>query len=628
MRTQTPQFRFTAATAAAILLLGGSATRDPAAAQQGPDSGQPDSSAVDPAQPDPPTRVGRLARATGTVSYHTAGDTQWVPASANFPIASGSAFWTEPNARAELELSSSRIGLEGGTEIDIVSLDANGLRATLPQGKLMLRPRDLADGETWSIQTPRGNVAIAGPGRIAIAAGDTASPTVVSVLEGAATLSGPGLEQRLTAGQAATITGTDTLQAALGPVEPDSGPARERPPLPPPARYQPVPPPPAIASLPGGDDLGAYGIWNRSPEYGEIWSPYVEPGWVPYRHGRWAYIAPWGWTWIDDAPWGFAPFHYGRWVQLQSRWAWVPGFEPAQRWGYPVYAPALVTFVGIGIGIGVGLAAPVAWVPLGPREAYRPWFPASNRYLGTLNRGHVAPVVDGGGFRNRAAATMVPASAMAGSRSLRSFAQPIASQTLAAARPLSGPHPVQPTAATIGITQGAAQRMHLAPNVVHSQAPGPAIGPHGSAPVLATPHVAMPPGVQRPSPQFTAPAAVQRPAPQFTAPPAAPHLAPQFTAPPVAPRPAPQFTAPPAVQRPAPQFTAPSAVQRPAPQFTAPPVAPRPAPQVTAPPVAPRPAPQFTAPAPHIQAPQPQFRAPAPAAQPPPPHREKRPGER
>ncbi|MEI7713835.1 MAG: DUF6600 domain-containing protein, partial [Rhodospirillales bacterium] len=529
MRTQTPHFRLTAATAAAILLLGSSATPDPAAAQQAPDSGQPDIGAVDPAQPDPPTRVGRLARATGTVSYHTAGDTQWAPASANFPIASGSAFWTEPNARAELELSSSRIGLEGGTEIDIVSLDANGLRATLPQGKLTLRPRDLADGEIWSIQTPRGTVAIASTGRIAIVAGDTASPTVVSVFEGAATLSGPGLEQPLIAGQAATIAGTDTLQAAVGPVEPDSSPARERPPLPPPARYQPVPPPPAIASLPGGDDLGAYGIWNRSPEYGEIWYPYVEPGWVPYRHGRWAYIAPWGWTWIDDAPWGFAPFHYGRWVQLQSRWAWVPGFEPAQRWGYPVYAPALVTFVGIGIGI----AAPVAWVPLGPREAYRPWFHASNRYLGTLNRGHVAPVVDGGGFRNRAAATMVPVSAMAGSRSLRSFAQPIGAQTFAAARPLSGPHPVQPTATTIGITQGAAQRMHLVPNVVHGQAPGPAIGPHGSTPALATPH-------------FTTPPAVQRPSPQFTAPPAAPRTAPQFTAPPVAPRPAPQFNAPPA----------------------------------------------------------------------------------
>ena len=73
-----------------------------------------------------------------------------------------------------------------------------------------------------------------------------------------------------------------------------------------------------------------------------VWVPRVAVGWAPYRDGHWAWISPWGWTWIDDAPWGYAPFHYGRWVNFGGNWGWVPG-PIAVR---PVYAPALVVFIG------------------------------------------------------------------------------------------------------------------------------------------------------------------------------------------------------------------------------------------------------------------------------------------
>ena len=117
-----------------------------------------------------------------------------------------------------------------------------------------------------------------------------------------------------------------------------------------------------------------------APEYGQVWYPPVSPGWVPYRQGHWAYVAPWGWTWIDDAPWGFAPFHYGRWVQIGGRWAWTPGAVAVAE--PPVYAPALVAFIGIGAGVALGAAlasGSIGWVPLGPREPFRPWYHASNR---------------------------------------------------------------------------------------------------------------------------------------------------------------------------------------------------------------------------------------------------------
>jgi hypothetical protein len=53
----------------------------------------------------------------------------------------------------------------------------------------------------------------------------------------------------------------------------------------------------------------------------------------------------------------------------------------------PVYAPALVAFVGgVGFGIGVGVnTGPVGWFPLGPRDVYVPWYHASHNYFTNVN---------------------------------------------------------------------------------------------------------------------------------------------------------------------------------------------------------------------------------------------------
>ena len=602
MRTGTPYFRLTAALSAMTLLLSSAAMPSAARAQQLPDRAQPEQ-----IQTDPPGRVGRLARTSGTVSYHAAGDTEWTQATTNFPVAPGSAFWTQPGAQAELQFSASRIALAGGSEIDIGALDNAGLRATLTQGTALLRPRDLAPGETWTLQTPRGTVTADRPARIVVAAGDTGAPTVVAVLEGEARIAGPGLDQPIAAGQAATVTGTDTLQANIGPAGADAFAqndlARDRPPLPPPARLQAAPPPPSVAAMPGGEDLAAYGVWSAAPDYGEVWYPQVDPGWAPYRDGHWAFIAPWGWTWVDDAPWGFAPFHYGRWLQLGGRWGWTPAYSHERRSEYPVYAPALVTFVGIGAGIAIGAAlasGSIGWIPLGPREPYRPWYHASPRYLGAVNRGPMNAIGGATGFRNHAAATMVPASAMMSSHSVRPIAQPIGPQTLSAARPLVGQQPVRPTLSTAGVTPGVARQMNLAqPGVPRPSAPGPAFTPRAAAPVpgLRPPSVQTP--IQAPHPPAAFPQ-VQRPsAPGFVPGAAAPHFAA-----PVAPRPAQPFAAP--------VPHAPPAVQRPTQQFVPPP-------QVR----------QAAPPAPHFQAPAPQIRsAPPPPAAHAAPAQQKRPGER
>ena len=56
------------------------------------------------------------------------------------------------------------------------------------------------------------------------------------------------------------------------------------------------------------------------------------------------------------------------------RWGWIPG-ERAPR---PVYAPAMVTFVGGGGG-------PVGWFPLGPRDVYCPPYHTSRNYFTSVN---------------------------------------------------------------------------------------------------------------------------------------------------------------------------------------------------------------------------------------------------
>ena len=489
MRAPSLIARLCAATALAGLL----ATAVPPTALAQP---QPQSAV--PAQPteNPPERVGWLQRINGGVSFHTADQDQWSVAAPNYPVATGDALWTQPDASAQVAISASTIGMAGGTELDVATLDPNGLQSTLPQGEIYLGLRNLAPTESWSVQTPRGLVTFTGPGRYDVAAGDTQDPTMVTVLQGAAQVSGPGLSLQVAAGQTATITGEDTFQGSVGPAQTDAFLATWQQPPPPQTAAAPA----VVAQMPGGDDLSVYGTWTDTGDYGDVWYPQVPTGWAPYQEGYWSWVAPWGWTWIDSDPWGFAPFHYGRWVQIGGRWGWSPGVVPVS--GPPVYAPALVAF----FGVGALEAGTVGWFPLAPQEPYHPWFHASDAWLRAVNRrdvrnlaaiGHPLPMDS---FLNRAAVTAMPAAAMAESRLVRQAAVHVDAPMLASARQVIGTAPIRPTAATAGITPNLARAMHLpepprgTPVTAHL-APGPMIRPmplmHG---VAARPPLAAPAG--------------------------------------------------------------------------------------------------------------------------------------
>jgi hypothetical protein len=513
MHSRSPGFRLTAIIAVVALLLA-QVMPGPALAQSTPPA-PPLAGAQDQQTGDPPARVGRLAQVSGSVSFHAQDATQWSPAKLNYPVMQGSAFWTQPNALALIEISASRVAMAPGTELDVATLTDAAFQAALPQGELYLRVR-AAPNETYAVQTPRGLVTLAGSGRYGIVAGDTQNATVVTVVEGSARVEGPGVSLEVGPGQAASITGTDTFQGAVAPAQHDAFLAAmltsERPPQP-----QGVAPPATVAEMPGGEDLAQYGSWSDSSDYGEVWYPQVAPDWVPYRDGSWSNVGPWGWTWVDSEPWGFAPFHYGRWAEIGGRWGWIPGQPPAS--GYrPVYAPALVTFLGVGAAVGVGVGAALAagrvgWLPLGPREPFHPWYHASDGYFRQINVPHVANVaainreMPINSFVNRGAATVVPAGAMIGSRPVSGAFERVDPGQLAAARPVTGQPPLAPSPA------------------MHAIAPGPAIHamPAGIAAGAMLAHPA-PPALTGAAHPFTATPALRTPsAPGQIAPPAMQH---------------------------------------------------------------------------------------------------------
>jgi Family of unknown function (DUF6600) len=423
------------------------------------------------AQGEPPARVGRLAFTNGPVSFHDEQQSGWTPAVVNTPLTSGDAIWTEPNARSEVSLAGTRIRLSGATELDMLAVADTETRLQLPQGRIDVKSTAMATKQAYEIVTPRGTVSLLQPGDYYVEAGSTEDPTRLGVRSGAAqiqSLSGEVLAVR--PGEVGEVTGDAgmpqlrTIQAAPPPL-PASWAGRDH------RIVYEQPPQYLSADVTGYEDLNAYGSWVTDAGYGEVWVPRAVPaGWQPYRTGHWAYVQPWGWTWIDDQPWGFAPYHYGRWANSRGRWMWVPPQHEVR----PVYAPALVAFVG-GIELASALAnrsrEPVGWFPLGPREAYVPPYTTNREYYQRINRAariddrvlderweraqrREAIMPGQTTLMNQRFATVVPTAAFVGSQPVMRSALRVAPNQIAAA-------PVAPVAAppapTVSIANAAAQ---------------------------------------------------------------------------------------------------------------------------------------------------------------------------
>jgi hypothetical protein len=343
-----------------------------------PDQGPPQQQG--PGQ-DPPGRVARLSYSIGSVSFQPGGEGDWVQAVANRPLTTGDNLWADKDSRAELQTGSTSIRMDSESSVTLLELDDRTTQLKLSQGSIIVRVRHLDDEDQFEVDTPSLAFQIQRAGEYRIDVSADGSETDATVWHGRGEATGGGNSYVVVAGQRARFSGTDQLDHEIDQIpnrddfddfafQRDGREDRAES-----SNY-------ISPEMTGAEDLDEYGHWRYVADYGPVWTPaQVAPGWAPYRNGHWVWVEPWGWTWVEDEPWGFAPFHYGRWAFVESSWCWVPGPVVVR----PVYAPALVAFVGGGVGVGVGIGAGVAWFPLAPREVFVPYYRTSPAYVNNVN---------------------------------------------------------------------------------------------------------------------------------------------------------------------------------------------------------------------------------------------------
>ncbi len=330
---------------------------------------------------DPPGRVARLNFSQGSISFRPAGEDDWVTGVPNRPMVTGDDLWADEDSRAEVHIGSAAIRLGAKTGITFLTLDDRTTQIRLAEGSLIVRVRHVDDDDNYEIDTPNIAFSLLQPGEYRIDVSEDGSQTVTTVWHGRGRVTGGGFTYTVVANQSATFTGSDHLDYEISQLprrddfetwafERDDREDRADS-----ANY-------VSREMTGYEDLDEYGDWSYVAGYGPCWRPRaVAVGWAPYRFGHWAYVGPWGWTWVEDEPWGFAPFHYGRWAFVSNGWFWVPGPVVVR----PVWAPALVAFVGGGPGFRFSAGVGVGWFPLAPGEVYLPGYRVSRRYVNNVN---------------------------------------------------------------------------------------------------------------------------------------------------------------------------------------------------------------------------------------------------
>jgi hypothetical protein len=334
-------------------------------------------------QEDPSARVARLNFVYGNVSFQPAGETDWVAAVINRPLTSGDSLWVDAGARAEVHVGSTAMRLGQNTGVTLLEVSDRVVQVRVAQGSMILTTRHVDDDDVVEADTPNLAFSLLAPGEYRVDVSADGTETATSVLRGQGQATGGGRTYTVVAGQQARFAGVDELTYEISPLPAPDGlrnwssdrdRREERADT---ANY-------VSREMTGYEDLDDHGEWSYVAAYGPVWRPVGVPlGWAPYRYGHWVWIEPWGWTWVDEQPWGFAPFHYGRWAYAGTGWVWIPGPVVVR----PVYAPALVVFVGGGPGaaFAVGGRPGVAWFPLGPGEVFVPAYRVSPVYVTNVN---------------------------------------------------------------------------------------------------------------------------------------------------------------------------------------------------------------------------------------------------
>jgi hypothetical protein len=330
-----------------------------------------------------PQGVARVSLLRGDVSAQRGDSGDWVAVTLNTPVMAGDKISTSDNGSGEIQLDfANSLRLSGRTEANIAALESNYLQVQLAQGLIEYTVFKGAEGNS-EIDTPNMAVHPDGEGSFRV---QVTSPTetIVIVRRGQADISTPQGSTKISAGQMITVRGTATdaqFQTADAPAKDEWDTWNEK-------RDRTVEGAQSWNHVnpyyTGANDLDNHGEWSEVPDYGQVWTPNVDPDWAPYTDGNWVYEPYYGWTWVSYEPWGWAPYHYGRWFRYSGRWSWWPG--PVYAGYRPLWAPAYVSFFGYGAGrFGVGLGfgfgfGSIGWLPIGPCDPFFPWFGFGARF--------------------------------------------------------------------------------------------------------------------------------------------------------------------------------------------------------------------------------------------------------
>ena len=328
------------------------------------------------AQNDPPDQAGRISSVSGTVSIQPSGSDDWGQVYSNLPIGPGDRIFTDQDGRAEIQVGQTYLRIGPNTDITFVDEQPGETNFGMAQGSAHVRSFGFWQGQSLDVSTPNGDARLSEPGEFRADVLPDQGATIFTSMANDVSVSGAGgFSQPMRQGQSLGVAGTNPVYPQWlqpnGPDYLDQWSQQRDQQILNAVSYRYVSP-----DVPGAAELDANGQWIPDSDYGPMWFPRDVPSdWQPYHYGHWINRDPWGWVWVEDESWGYAPFHYGRWVSYRGRWGWIPG----AREEHPVWSPALVVFAG---GGGAGISA---WFPLGPGEAYRPWYPCSPRYIDRVN---------------------------------------------------------------------------------------------------------------------------------------------------------------------------------------------------------------------------------------------------
>src|ERR1035437_1109222 len=240
---------------------------------------------------DPPGRAARLSFVEGTVSLQPGGVDDWVSAEVNRPLTSGDKLWTESGSRAELQIGSAALRLNGRTNASVIKLDDRTVQIEITLGMLSVHIRDLGEGETFEVDTPNLAFSLLRPGDYRIEVSEPGDATILTVWGGqgeATTASGqaspvaPRVQLR--------ISGQDETSFVRGEAQspdPFDKWCKDRDTI----EEQSLSAKYVSPDVPGSKDLDSAGIWRSVEEFGQMWVPSgVSADWAPYSSGHWVWV--------------------------------------------------------------------------------------------------------------------------------------------------------------------------------------------------------------------------------------------------------------------------------------------------------------------------------------------------